>query len=234
MGGVEKVDLKRTDPYRARAGEFRVLDVPPTRYVAVDGHGDPNTASAYADALATLYPVAYAMKFAGKRAGRDYVVPPLEALWWADDLDVFTTARDKSRWSWTALLAGMMGPGAHRGLLALRKVKRLALVTPYTADVQQRIVANYAALGIEVVAEASNGRDAVAQAARFGRAGLVRAPLFLRDLGIGEVLQRMESADERAPRGGGRKHVDVRCPARVHDTGVCAPCDRGGGLRICR
>lgn len=105
MGGVDKVDLKRTDPYRARAGEFRVLDVPPTRYLAVDGHGDPNTASAYADALATLYPVAYAMKFAGKRAGRDYVVPPLEALWWADDLDVFTTARDKSRWSWTALLA---------------------------------------------------------------------------------------------------------------------------------
>ena len=38
-------------------------------------------------------------------------------------------------------------------LLALRGVKRLALVTPYTTDVQQRIVANYAAVGIEVVAE---------------------------------------------------------------------------------
>ncbi|MBT2335725.1 Asp/Glu/hydantoin racemase [Variovorax paradoxus] len=38
-------------------------------------------------------------------------------------------------------------------LLALRGVKRLGLVTPYTADVQQRIVDNYRALGIEVVAE---------------------------------------------------------------------------------
>jgi maleate isomerase len=38
-------------------------------------------------------------------------------------------------------------------LLALRGVKKLALVTPYTADVQERIVANYRALGIEVVAE---------------------------------------------------------------------------------
>jgi maleate isomerase len=38
-------------------------------------------------------------------------------------------------------------------LLALRGVTRLALVTPYTADVQQRIVANYRTLGIEVVAE---------------------------------------------------------------------------------
>jgi len=38
-------------------------------------------------------------------------------------------------------------------LLALRGIRRLALVTPYTADVQQRIVDNYAAQGIEVVAE---------------------------------------------------------------------------------
>jgi maleate isomerase len=38
-------------------------------------------------------------------------------------------------------------------LLALRKVRRLALVTPYTQDVQERIVANYRAIGIEVVAE---------------------------------------------------------------------------------
>lgn len=38
-------------------------------------------------------------------------------------------------------------------LLALRDIRRLALVSPYTTDVQQRIVDNYAALGIEVVAE---------------------------------------------------------------------------------
>jgi maleate isomerase len=38
-------------------------------------------------------------------------------------------------------------------LLALRGVTRLALVTPYTGDVQQRIIDNYRTLGIEVVAE---------------------------------------------------------------------------------
>ena len=38
-------------------------------------------------------------------------------------------------------------------LLALRGLTRLALVTPYTQDVQQRIVENYRSLGIEVVAE---------------------------------------------------------------------------------
>lgn len=38
-------------------------------------------------------------------------------------------------------------------LMALREIRRLALVTPYTADVQQRIIDNYAARGVEVVAE---------------------------------------------------------------------------------
>jgi len=38
-------------------------------------------------------------------------------------------------------------------LLALRNITRLALMTPYTADVQRRIVDNYRANGIDVVAE---------------------------------------------------------------------------------
>ena len=38
-------------------------------------------------------------------------------------------------------------------LLALGGIRKLALVTPYTADVQERIVRNYATQGIEVVAE---------------------------------------------------------------------------------
>lgn len=38
-------------------------------------------------------------------------------------------------------------------LLALGKIRQIALVTPYTADVQQRIVDNYRSIGVEVVAE---------------------------------------------------------------------------------
>jgi len=45
------------------------------------------------------------LKFTSKAdLGRDYVVPPLEGLWWAEDMDSFTAARDKSRWNWTLLL----------------------------------------------------------------------------------------------------------------------------------
>ena len=35
---------------------------------------------------------------------RDHVVMPLEALWWASDMDAFTTARDKSAWHWTVMI----------------------------------------------------------------------------------------------------------------------------------
>ncbi|KNX36330.1 GyrI-like domain-containing protein [Luteipulveratus halotolerans] len=101
----DKIDLKKTlDSYRATAGELSLIDVPPLSYLMVDGHGDPNTAPAYADALASLYPVAYALKFASKGQGRDYVVPPLEGLWWADDMAAFTTRRDKAQWDWTMML----------------------------------------------------------------------------------------------------------------------------------
>ncbi len=100
-----KVDLKKVDRYSGRVGEFRVLDVPALSYLMVDGHGDPNTSALYTGALEALYPVAYALKFASKaELGRDYVVPPLEGLWWADDLAAFTTGRDKSRWQWTMML----------------------------------------------------------------------------------------------------------------------------------
>lgn len=44
-------------------------------------------------------------------------------------------------------------------LLAEMGVKRLGLVTPYTQDVQDRIIANYAAIGIETVAERHSGRS---------------------------------------------------------------------------
>jgi hypothetical protein len=101
-----RTDLRKTlDSYRARPGEIRLLEVPPLRYLMVDGHGDPNTSAQYAQALEVLYPLAYTLKFASKEdLGRDYVVPPLEGLWWSRDMAAFTTRRDKAAWSWTMML----------------------------------------------------------------------------------------------------------------------------------
>ena len=63
----EKVDFKRTLPgYRAPRGRFAIVDVPDARYLMIDGHGDPDTAQEFTEALEALYPVAYALKFASK------------------------------------------------------------------------------------------------------------------------------------------------------------------------
>ncbi len=102
----EKIDLKKSlDSYQAQRNLFRILDVPSMRYLMIDGHGDPNTSPEFSQAISNLYPLAYTLKFASKKElGRDYVVPPLEGLWYAENMDFFSTARDKSQWNWTLLL----------------------------------------------------------------------------------------------------------------------------------
>ncbi|HZF52804.1 MAG TPA: GyrI-like domain-containing protein [Polyangiaceae bacterium] len=101
-----KIDFKKTlDAYQAQRGNFRIVEMPDMQYLMIDGQGDPNTSLAFTEAIESLYPVAYKLKFASKLdLGRDYVVPPLEALWWADDMASFTATRDKARWQWTVML----------------------------------------------------------------------------------------------------------------------------------
>jgi hypothetical protein len=103
---TEKIDFKKAlkPLYDPPAGEFASVEVPQMQFVKVDGEGDPNTAPAYRSAVEWLYGVSYAAKFAAKAAlGKDYVVPPLEGLWWADDPKSFVT-RDKDRWRWTMMI----------------------------------------------------------------------------------------------------------------------------------
>jgi hypothetical protein len=103
---MDKIDFKQTlrPLYNLPAGTFVTVEVPPLQFVKVDGRGDPNTAPAYRTALEWLYGVSYTMKFAAKAAlGKDYVVPPLEGLWWADDPASFVTG-DKAQWYWTAMI----------------------------------------------------------------------------------------------------------------------------------
>jgi len=102
---VDKYDIKkdRRDLYAPSSRDFSEVDVPPLHYLAVDGHGDPNTSAEYRAAIEALFPVAYALKFASKAEGRDFVVGPLEGLWWADDPAAFVS-REKDRWSWTAMI----------------------------------------------------------------------------------------------------------------------------------
>jgi hypothetical protein len=103
---VSKVDFKKElKELYSPPKRFVIVDVPDLQFLMVDGHGDPNVAQEYQDALEALYALAYKLKFISKQQmGKDYVVPPLEGLWWAEDMETFTSARDKSQWDWTMMI----------------------------------------------------------------------------------------------------------------------------------
>ena len=103
---MSKIDFKKElkPLYRPSARQFEVVEVPEMQFLMVDGHGNPNTVPAYREAVETLYAVAYKIKFSSKKLlNRDYVVPPLEGLWWAENMDTFLT-RDKDAWDWTMMI----------------------------------------------------------------------------------------------------------------------------------
>lgn len=107
MPAQTKLDLKKElkHLYNPSAKAFSLIEVPPLNYLMVDGAGAPGSPP-YVDAVQALYSIAYPLKFMSKRElGIDYTVMPLEGLWWADDLTVFTTNYDdKSTWKWTMMI----------------------------------------------------------------------------------------------------------------------------------
>jgi hypothetical protein len=103
---MEKFDIKKAYKalYGAPTGRFAVVDVSAFNYFMIDGAGDPNTAPEYKAAVEALYAASYTLKFMSKAAlRRDYVVPPLEGLWWAEDMTDFV-ARRKGQWRWTMMI----------------------------------------------------------------------------------------------------------------------------------
>ena len=103
---MEKLDLKKQYRkfYRPSAKEPSIVDVPAMRFLMIDGSGDPNTSVAYAEAIEGLYAMSYTVKFLSKATEDiDYVVMPLEGLWWTPDMADFSVA-DKSAWEWTAMI----------------------------------------------------------------------------------------------------------------------------------
>ena len=103
---MPKIDFKKElkHLYRPTAKQFEVVDIPEMNFLMVDGHGNPNTAQTYKEAIEALYAVAYKLKFLSKKSlGNDYVVPPLEGLWWAKDMEAFVIGK-KDDWDWTMMI----------------------------------------------------------------------------------------------------------------------------------
>jgi len=103
------VDFKKENKKLYSPGsEPSLIEVPSMQFIMVDGKGDPNEEGGeYSAAIELLFGLSYGIKMSLKRAPapvgyNDYVVSPLEGLWWAcDDTMDFT---DKSKFVWTSMI----------------------------------------------------------------------------------------------------------------------------------
>ncbi len=86
-----------------------IIEVPPIRFLAIEGSGDPNEQDGtYKHALELLYGVAYTLKMSYKtdhaiKGFYQYVVPPLEGFWWQEGVSGVDNA-DKSSFCWISAI----------------------------------------------------------------------------------------------------------------------------------
>lgn len=86
-----------------------IVKVPAMNFIAVRGTGDPNEeGSAYKQSISLLYGIAYTIKMSKKGPHRiegyfDYVVPPLEGLWWQEGAEGIDYAQ-KENFQWISMI----------------------------------------------------------------------------------------------------------------------------------
>lgn len=101
---MDKIDLKKihqrlyNPPRKAES-----VKVPAFQFLMIDGIGSTESRT-FGQSVEALFGVSYKAKFlCKKQLSQDYVVMPLEGLWWADDMEAFA-AGDKENWKWTLMI----------------------------------------------------------------------------------------------------------------------------------
>lgn len=86
-----------------------LVNIPKMNFIAVKGQGNPNDEnSKYKNAMSLLYGIAFTLKMSYKTNYHiegyfQYVVPPLEGLWWQDDKDTIDYDH-KETFNWISMI----------------------------------------------------------------------------------------------------------------------------------
>ena len=107
---MDRIDYKKTEKHLYLPKAPAIVHVPEMVFFAVDGQGDPNNAPEYRQAMEILYGLSFTVKMS-KMSGEEpagyfeYVVPPLEGLWWTDEPGFDGRAPvDKGKFRWTSMI----------------------------------------------------------------------------------------------------------------------------------
>lgn len=104
---MEKFDYKKQfkNLYLPKSNPM-IIDVPEMTFIMVDGTGDPQ-GEEYQNAVELIYGLSFIIKMSYK-SGKEiegyfqYVVPPLEGLWWCKEGEFDFNKRDN--WLWTSMI----------------------------------------------------------------------------------------------------------------------------------
>jgi len=108
---MNKLDYKKEfkDLYQPKT-KPSLVDVPEMTFISVSGSGDPNTSIEYKEAMEILYGLSFTIKMS-KMSGNqpegyfEYVVPPLEGLWFYDGISFDgLNVYDKNKFKWISMI----------------------------------------------------------------------------------------------------------------------------------
>lgn len=107
---MNKIDYKKDKELYNPTTTPSLITVPIMKYVVVEGKGDPNTSVEYKQAIELVYGLSYTIKMSKmsdlKPKGYfEYVVPPLEGLWWGEEgyFDGLNIV-DKDKFYWKCMI----------------------------------------------------------------------------------------------------------------------------------
>ncbi len=101
---AKKVDLKKCfKVYYSAKTVPEIVDIPNFKFLSIEGSGSPESEE-FQHAVEAIFSVSFKIKFISKKElNYDYVVMPLEGLWWTEDMENFKKGL-RDIWKWKLMI----------------------------------------------------------------------------------------------------------------------------------
>ena len=148
-----------------------IIEIPKMNYIAVRGKGNPNEENGeYKNSIGLLYGIAFTIKMSYKGTHKiegffEYVVPPLEGLWWQENTKGLDYARKEDNLEIIRKILGLPKSCVDDALELVGLTEfRKRLAKKYSLGMKQRLGLAGALIGrppILILDEPTNGLDPV-------------------------------------------------------------------------